>query len=135
MPASKMGRRLGSITGAFAVLTALVSSTSAIPFGVQIYSCTTPGVIAPAFDDGPWIYSEDILDRYKNSKMRFCAPLWRSGLLEWKQRGLHRRGSSTEVTRATYTITTLPYTGWLAWAIKLGRIRKDHFNLPPYTTA
>ncbi|KAH6876269.1 hypothetical protein BKA58DRAFT_419603, partial [Alternaria rosae] len=63
MPASKMGRRLGSITGAFAALTALVSSTSAIPFGVQIYSCTTPGVIASAFDDGPWIYSEDILDR------------------------------------------------------------------------
>jgi len=31
---------------------------------LQIYSCTTPGVIAPGFDDGPWIYSEDILNRY-----------------------------------------------------------------------
>ncbi|KAF1359138.1 glycoside hydrolase/deacetylase, partial [Lizonia empirigonia] len=36
---------------------------SAVPMGLQIYSCTMPGVIAPGFDDGPWIYSEDILDR------------------------------------------------------------------------
>jgi hypothetical protein len=34
------------------------------PFGLQIYSCVVPGVIAPGFDDGPWIYSESVLDRY-----------------------------------------------------------------------
>jgi len=67
MPASKMGRRLGALTGAFAALTTLFSSASAIPFGVKIYSCTTPGVLAPAFDDGPSFYSEDILDRYEHS--------------------------------------------------------------------
>ena len=59
-----MGQRLCSITGVLAALTILTPSASALPFGVQIYSCTTPGVIAPAFDDGPGIYSADILDRY-----------------------------------------------------------------------
>ncbi|KAI4933257.1 hypothetical protein J4E85_003662 [Alternaria conjuncta] len=58
-----MGPRLGSITGTLAALSILPSSASALPFGVQIYSCTTPGVIAPAFDDGPGVYSADILDR------------------------------------------------------------------------
>ena len=42
---------------------AVLPFASAVPFGLQIYSCTMPGVIAPGFDDGPWIYSEDILDR------------------------------------------------------------------------
>lgn len=42
----------------------LLHLTHAVPYGLQIYSCTMPGVIAPGFDDGPWIYSEDILDRY-----------------------------------------------------------------------
>lgn len=50
--------------GGLGALAALVSFTSAVPFGLQIYSCTTPGVIAPGFDDGPWIYSEDVLDRF-----------------------------------------------------------------------
>ncbi|EUC44379.1 carbohydrate esterase family 4 protein [Bipolaris oryzae ATCC 44560] len=51
-----MARALGA-------LVAVLPFASAVPFGLQIYSCTLPGVIAPGFDDGPWIYSEDILDR------------------------------------------------------------------------
>ncbi|RII05573.1 carbohydrate-binding module family 18 protein [Alternaria sp. MG1] len=58
-----MSQGFGRVTGAVSALAALVSLASAVPFGLQIYSCTTPGVIAPGFDDGPWIYSEDILNR------------------------------------------------------------------------
>lgn len=59
-----MSQGFGRVTRALNALAALVSLASAVPFGLQIYSCTTPGVIAPGFDDGPWIYSEDILNRY-----------------------------------------------------------------------
>lgn len=48
------------VLGALAVL---IHLTCCVPFGLQIYQCTLPGVIAPGFDDGPWIYSEDILNR------------------------------------------------------------------------
>lgn len=50
-----------------ALLTVLPLSSAAPPFGLQIYSCTVPGVIAPGFDDGPGIYSEDVLNRQVNS--------------------------------------------------------------------
>ncbi|KAL5418594.1 hypothetical protein PMIN04_007295 [Paraphaeosphaeria minitans] len=58
-----MGPNLGGVTCALAALAALLPVVSPVPFGLQIYQCTKPGVIAPGFDDGPWIYSEDILDR------------------------------------------------------------------------
>ena len=49
---------------AFAIFSGLFTLISAAPpFGQLIYSCTTPGVIAPAFDDGPWIYTPDILNK------------------------------------------------------------------------
>jgi hypothetical protein len=58
-----MSPKLGGVIGALSALFALISPATAVPFGLQIYSCTVPGVIAPGFDDGPWIYSEDILNR------------------------------------------------------------------------
>jgi hypothetical protein len=54
-------RAASAALGALVTLLPVVSA--APPFGLQIYSCTVPGVIAPGFDDGPWIYSEDILNR------------------------------------------------------------------------
>lgn len=60
-----MAAKISGIASALGALFALLPLASAAPpFGLQIYSCTVPGVIAPGFDDGPWIYSEDILDRY-----------------------------------------------------------------------
>ncbi|KAL1591516.1 hypothetical protein SLS60_011908 [Paraconiothyrium brasiliense] len=58
-----MSPTFGGVTRALAAVAALLPTASAVPFGLQIYGCTKPGVIAPGFDDGPWIYSEDILDR------------------------------------------------------------------------
>ncbi|KAI4695854.1 uncharacterized protein J4E88_000024 [Alternaria novae-zelandiae] len=69
-----MARRLGSITGALTTLSILTSSASTLPFGVQIYSCTTPEVIAPAFDDGPGVYSADILDRWSHANLSSLTP-------------------------------------------------------------
>jgi peptidoglycan/xylan/chitin deacetylase (PgdA/CDA1 family) len=56
------------VNGIFTVATALLAAVPAVtaatpPFGLQIFKCTVPGVIAPAFDDGPWMYTESILDR------------------------------------------------------------------------
>ncbi|XP_014551011.1 carbohydrate-binding module family 18 protein, partial [Bipolaris victoriae FI3] len=58
-----MGFTFGKTARALGALVAVLPFASAVPFGLQIYSCTLPGVIAPGFDDGPWIYSEDILNR------------------------------------------------------------------------
>jgi peptidoglycan/xylan/chitin deacetylase (PgdA/CDA1 family) len=33
-----------------------------IPYGADIYSCATPGTVALTFDDGPWIYTSELLD-------------------------------------------------------------------------
>ncbi|KAL3421195.1 chitin deacetylase [Phlyctema vagabunda] len=33
-----------------------------VPYGTRINSCTTPGVIALTFDDGPYSYTKDLLD-------------------------------------------------------------------------
>ncbi|KAF0644234.1 hypothetical protein FPSE5266_12154 [Fusarium pseudograminearum] len=35
----------------------------ALSAGVAIYSCTTPGTVALTFDDGPFIYTESVLDQ------------------------------------------------------------------------
>ncbi|KAF2794231.1 carbohydrate-binding module family 18 protein [Melanomma pulvis-pyrius CBS 109.77] len=60
-----------SVPSALGALFGLLSLASAAPpFGLQIYSCTTPGVIAPGFDDGPWIYSEDILNRMEAANFK-----------------------------------------------------------------
>jgi peptidoglycan/xylan/chitin deacetylase (PgdA/CDA1 family) len=33
-----------------------------VPYGVAITSCTVPGTVALTFDDGPYIYTEGLLD-------------------------------------------------------------------------
>ncbi|CAG7556383.1 unnamed protein product, partial [Fusarium equiseti] len=35
----------------------------ALASGVTIYSCTTPGTVALTFDDGPFVYTESVLDQ------------------------------------------------------------------------
>lgn len=35
---------------------------SNIPYGTVIYSCTQPGVVALTFDDGPYVYTEELLN-------------------------------------------------------------------------
>jgi hypothetical protein len=35
---------------------------STIPLGTPIRSCTVPGAVALTFDDGPYIYTEQVLD-------------------------------------------------------------------------
>ncbi|KAF2398526.1 polysaccharide deacetylase family protein [Trichodelitschia bisporula] len=41
---------------------ALEKRQSAVPYGTVITSCTVPGTIAIAFDDGPFIYTSQVLD-------------------------------------------------------------------------
>ncbi|RPA99574.1 glycoside hydrolase/deacetylase [Choiromyces venosus 120613-1] len=44
-----------------------------VPYGADIYDCAVPGTIALTFDDGPWIYTNEILDVLKefNAKATF----------------------------------------------------------------
>jgi peptidoglycan/xylan/chitin deacetylase (PgdA/CDA1 family) len=39
-------------------------------YGVVITSCTTPNVVAVTFDDGPYIYTESVLDKLKAAGQR-----------------------------------------------------------------
>jgi hypothetical protein len=44
------------------------------PYGGEgIYDCTEPNTIAITYDDGPWIYTESVLDQFKaaNAKATF----------------------------------------------------------------
>jgi len=36
-----------------------------VPYGQVITGCTQPGVVAVSFDDGPYIYTEHVLDLLK----------------------------------------------------------------------
>ncbi|CAZ79457.1 unnamed protein product [Tuber melanosporum] len=36
-----------------------------VPYGMDIYSCSRPGTIALTYDDGPWVYTEQLLDKLK----------------------------------------------------------------------
>lgn len=33
-----------------------------VPYGEGIYHCSKPGTVALTFDDGPWEYTEELLD-------------------------------------------------------------------------
>jgi peptidoglycan/xylan/chitin deacetylase (PgdA/CDA1 family) len=43
---------------------------STVPIGTPIRSCTVPGVIALTFDDGPHIYTEQLLDTLAAAGLR-----------------------------------------------------------------
>ena len=42
---------------------------SAVPVGSIIRSCTVPGTIALTFDDGPYIYTSQVLDVLRNNNV------------------------------------------------------------------
>ena len=50
-----------------AAAAAAAAGDSAVPVGTIITSCTEPGVVALTFDDGPYIYTGQILDTLKAS--------------------------------------------------------------------
>jgi hypothetical protein len=41
------------------------NKVGSIPYGEAIYTCNVDGVVALTFDDGPWEYTEDLLDLLK----------------------------------------------------------------------
>jgi len=43
---------------------------SALPYGMVLYSCTQPNTIALTFDDGPYIYTDTVLDKLKAAGQR-----------------------------------------------------------------
>jgi Polysaccharide deacetylase len=72
-----------------------------VPYGTRINDCTKPGVVALTFDDGPYIYTSDlldILDQYNAKVTFFISELFTSNLeeipcsfpLSWQQ---YRQGT------------------------------------------
>lgn len=54
-----------SLLSAFAYASPLETISkrqSAVPYGTIITSCTVPGTFALTFDDGPYIYTDELLD-------------------------------------------------------------------------
>ena len=45
-------------------------AVSSVPYGTIIDSCTVPGTVALTFDDGPYIYTAQVLDILKNNNVR-----------------------------------------------------------------
>ncbi|ORY59957.1 uncharacterized protein BCR38DRAFT_459964 [Pseudomassariella vexata] len=48
----------------------ILERQSSIPYGTVITRCTQPGVVALTFDDGPFIYTEELLDTIAASGFR-----------------------------------------------------------------
>ncbi|KAG8533095.1 uncharacterized protein KY384_001878 [Bacidia gigantensis] len=46
-----------------------VAGSSAVPVGAVISGCTQPGTVALTFDDGPYIYTAQVLDTLKAAKI------------------------------------------------------------------
>lgn len=55
-----------------------------IPYGQVIKSCNVPGTLALTFDDGPWTYTEDLLDLLDSEDVRATFFVC-GGNLDWKQ--------------------------------------------------
>jgi peptidoglycan/xylan/chitin deacetylase (PgdA/CDA1 family) len=51
-------------------LATLKQRQSTVPFGTPIFACTRPGVVALTFDDGPYIYTPQVLDALAAAGMR-----------------------------------------------------------------
>jgi peptidoglycan/xylan/chitin deacetylase (PgdA/CDA1 family) len=43
---------------------------SSVPYGVIINGCTVPGTVSLAFDDGPYIYTNQVLDMLDAAGMK-----------------------------------------------------------------
>lgn len=56
------------------------NTTPQLPYGVVINHCTVPNTIAIAFDDGPYIYTEQVLDIFANASIH--ATFFLNG--DWK---------------------------------------------------
>lgn len=60
---------LSVLSGLFCLLPSSSASPAQLnrralpPFGVDIFACTQPGVLALSFDDGPWTYTPGMLDK------------------------------------------------------------------------
>ncbi|KAF4454710.1 putative chitin binding protein [Fusarium austroafricanum] len=46
------------------------SNTGKVPYNVYITNCTTPGTVALTFDDGPYLYTEQVLDLLKQNRIK-----------------------------------------------------------------
>jgi peptidoglycan/xylan/chitin deacetylase (PgdA/CDA1 family) len=53
------------------------NSKRAEPVGTIITSCTVPGTVALTFDDGPYIYTNDLLDKLR--AVGFKASFFQNG--------------------------------------------------------
>jgi peptidoglycan/xylan/chitin deacetylase (PgdA/CDA1 family) len=43
---------------------------SSVPYGVIINDCTVPGTVSLAFDDGPYVYTNQVLDMLDAAGMK-----------------------------------------------------------------
>lgn len=48
----------------------IVSRASSVPFGTVITSCTQANTFALTFDDGPYIYTSEVLDQLEAADFR-----------------------------------------------------------------
>lgn len=55
---------------AAAAVPSAAAAGSSIPIGTIINSCTVPGTVALTFDDGPYIYTAQVLDTLKSNNVR-----------------------------------------------------------------
>ncbi len=61
---------LALVAGAAALPTAHLEARQNVPVGTAIHSCTKPGTVALTFDDGPYMYTDKVLNLLKTSGMK-----------------------------------------------------------------
>ncbi|KAJ5477286.1 peptidoglycan-N-acetylglucosamine deacetylase [Penicillium diatomitis] len=109
-----------------------------LPYGQVIDRCTVPGTIAFAFDDGPYIYTEHVLDLLADAGMSatfFLCGDWEGNIYDFSHvvnRTLsegHQIGSHSH-----YNLTTVPYQTILKEMYALEKAFSDILGfVPTYT--
>ncbi|KAJ5364480.1 peptidoglycan-N-acetylglucosamine deacetylase [Penicillium cataractarum] len=90
-------------------------NTTQLPYGVVIDHCTVPSTIAIAFDDGPYIYTEQVLDILANASIHatfFFNGDWKGNIYELSHIVKRTLAEGHQIGSHSWNhlnLTTLPY--------------------------
>ncbi|GLI72361.1 hypothetical protein PoHVEF18_000533 [Penicillium ochrochloron] len=89
--------------------------TPQLPYGVVLNNCTIPNTIAIAFDDGPYIYTEQVLDILANASIHatfFLNGNWKGNIDELSHVVKRTFAEGHQIGSHSWShlnLTTLPY--------------------------
>lgn len=87
------------------------NNTTQLPYGVVLNHCTVPNTIAIAFDDGPYIYTEQVLDILANASIHatfFFNGDWKGNIYELAHIVKRTFAEGHQIGSHSYVFTPVP---------------------------